>query len=149
MRFLQRPSVITLFVSAGAAAIMLPAFMSGPARAFQDGAKGAPVGQLCFTRNVDRWREAEDGSLLVERRLHEWFLVEFNGPCDLSYARLTLILTDRGAGRCLDAGDTIAFDDAGVERHCTIRRIYEWNEEAARKGGAEKPYDGGGKNREE
>lgn len=101
------------------------------------GVRGPEVSNVCFNRNINNWREMGRGQLLIERGVDDWFLVEMSGGCDAGLSRLTIAIEDRGGGGCLDAGDRITFSDGAITRQCTVRRIYEWDED-----GESEPYGG-------
>ena len=99
---------------------------------------GEETSRICFTSQINGFNANTSRSVVVELGVNEHYLLEIAGPCpDLDHA-LSLGFNERSGG-CLTRGDSIIpFDTAfgdntlGMQpRSCLIRRIYEWNPDAA------------------
>ena len=138
---MKRTSLLTLLPAAG---LLLAACAATPedtaeAEAWQSDARlGEKVDRICFTANVDNFREPTRQTVIVERGVNDEYLVETVGSCfDLDRAGSLAFDTLPGSG-CITRGDNIiAFDSAfGPDRtgvppqRCPIKAIYEWDEDA-------------------
>lgn len=129
------------------AAILLAACIAPVAALADDAAKpdprrGEEVGQICFARSIDGFRTVKgvDDAVLLERGVNDWYYVELIGMCSERQLRFaqSVAIVSRPSGGCVTSGDRLVFSDSAffsdrpIERnHCTIRRIYKWNEDAA------------------
>lgn len=131
-----------------AAIASLPASMIVHAAALADETakpdprRGEEVGQICFARSIDGFRTVKgvDDAVLLERSVNDWYYVELIGMCSERQLRFaqSVAIVSRPSGGCVTPGDRLVFSDSAffsdrpIERnHCTIRRIYKWNEDAA------------------
>lgn len=105
----------------------------------EDARLGEQVDRVCFASNIDSFRMATRGSVIVEEGVNDEYLIETVGNCyDLDRANSLSFDTFPGAS-CATKGDSIyAYDSVfGPDRtdippaRCPIRAIYEWNEDAA------------------
>lgn len=97
---------------------------------------GEEVNRICFQRNINNWRsvKGEDDVVLLERGVNNWYRVELNGGCDERLFRFATAIgiESRPGGSCVTRGDVIIVEDGpGFNRRCFIRKMYEWNEDAA------------------
>ena len=128
-----------------AAAAVLAACSSAPdgnddMANWQDDARlGEKVDRICFTDNIDNFRNATRNTVIVEEGVNDEYLIETAGSCyDLKNA-MSLSLDTFGSSSCVSRGDNIfAYDSAfGPDSsdippiRCPIGAIYEWNEGAA------------------
>lgn len=122
------------YVIATCATILMAAACSTPATdtasATPDPRQGKEVRQICFNQQIRNWREHDRKSIIVEKGVNEEFKLDLIGTCEPGDAFLRIGLVSRvGAGTCLSSGDRL-ITDAGFDGSCSIRRIYEWNEDA-------------------
>lgn len=97
---------------------------------------GKEVNSICFQRNINGWRavKGEDDVVLLERGVNNWYRVELNGGCDERLFRFAIAIgiESRPGGGCVSRGDVIIVEDGpGFDRRCVVRRMYEWDEDAA------------------
>jgi uncharacterized protein DUF6491 len=97
---------------------------------------GEEVTNLCFTRSINGFKRYDKDALILRRSVKDRYLVTFSGICSNLRSVQAVKLASRSS--CLSRGDTILVSDSafftdntgfGVER-CTIKRIYNWNEDA-------------------
>lgn len=91
--------------------------------------QGEEVSRICFSSQIRGWREHGDKAVIVEKGVREEFLIELIGTCRPDDAFLQIGLVSRSGFNCLTRGDTLLTDDS-LGGRCTIRRMYEWNEDA-------------------
>ncbi|NOX82644.1 MAG: hypothetical protein GXP06_06600 [Alphaproteobacteria bacterium] len=103
-----------------------------PAFALEKDRIGPEVKKICFSSTLDRWRavEGEDGVILVDRRVNDWYRVTVNAGCTESIIRRASYLrieTTPGSS-CLKYNDRItAVDSGGFEYQCHIKKINKWD----------------------
>lgn len=105
------------------------------AELLKDARVGEPVKEICFTRQIDRFRGNGRDSVVLTRAANDEYLVIIRG-CPLLDSALGISLSGRG---CLqDQGDLFVSDTIGpplsgvpqrVDR-CPVHAIYRWDEEA-------------------
>lgn len=91
--------------------------------------QGAEVNRICFRSQIRGWREHDRRSVIVEKGVREEFKLDLIGTCDPRDAFLSIGLVSTGGLSCLQRGDRLVTDDSFGGR-CSIRRIYEWDEDA-------------------
>lgn len=96
---------------------------------------GEEVDQICFGRNINGWRtvDKQDGVLLLERSVNNWYHVELSGACDYRVLRRAhaIGIDSRPAGGCVRRGDIIIVEDSpAFTRRCFIRSIRLWDDDA-------------------
>ncbi len=98
--------------------------------------KGEEVRSLCFARNIDRFSDATNNSVVVEEGRQTYLIETFQRCHDLRYAQSLAL---RSTSLCLSKGDDIlAFDStfgpdaqSGLQPiPCKVKAIYEWDEDA-------------------
>lgn len=99
-------------------------------------ALGEETNRICFTRSIDGFSATTRSTVIVEEGVNDFYLIEVFGGCqDLDWAQ-SLAFT-RTTGSCLTRGDRlVTFDsvlptksDVRFSNQCTIKRIYEWDED--------------------
>ena len=99
-------------------------------------ALGEETDRICFTRSIDGFSATTRSTVIVEEGVNDFYLIEVFGGCqDLDWAQ-SLAFT-RTTGSCLTRGDRlVTFDsvlptksDVRFSNQCTIKRIYEWDED--------------------
>ncbi len=96
---------------------------------------GEEVRSICFGRSINGWRavKGEDDVVLLQRGVSHWYRVELLGACDYRVLRsaIAIGIDSRPSGGCITRGDAIIVEDSpGFNRRCSIKRMYEWNEDA-------------------
>ncbi len=91
--------------------------------------QGEEVNRVCFNNQIRNWRENDRKSVIVEKGVRDEYKLDLIGTCDPRDAFLSIGLVSRGGMSCLTRGDTLVTDD-DFGGSCSIRRIYEWNEDA-------------------
>lgn len=127
-----------LALTAALAACQSPQALDGEPEAFMsyvdDPRLGEQVGRICFSRQISRFGETTEDTVIVEAGLNDYYLIKTLGPCtDLE--RANSMALDQFGASCLTKGDSIiAYDtvfgpDAtGLPpRACLIDEIYEWH----------------------
>lgn len=123
------------YILSGAAVLMAAACQSPAstdadmADAEPDPRQGEEVSQICFNGQIRNWRELDRKSVIVEKNHNTEYKLELIGTCDPTQAFTTVGLVTRGASSCLSRGDRLITDE-DFGGSCSIRRIYEWNEDA-------------------
>lgn len=103
---------------------------SDTAQTEPDPRQGAEVRQICFSSQINGWRENGRNSVIVEKRHNEEYMLELSGGCEPQDAFLSIGLKSRlGAGDCLRAGNSLV-TNSHFDGRCTITHIYEWHEDA-------------------
>lgn len=100
------------------------------ANAEPDVRQGEEVDRICFSSQIRNWRELDRKSVIVEKGVRDEYKLELIGTCDPSNAFMSIGLVSRGGMSCLSRGDRLVTDDS-FGGSCSIRRIYEWHEDAA------------------
>lgn len=118
-----------------AAAIFLAACSTAAqtevADAKPDPRQGKEVKQICFNQQIRNWRENDRRSIIVEKGVKEEYKLELVGTCQPNDAFLSIGLISRGGSSCLSEGDRLITDARYNDGPCSIRKIYEWNKDAA------------------
>lgn len=95
-----------------------------------DPRQGETVKKICFASAINGWREiaGQRHAVIVSKGVNEEYKLELFGICDVSQAISSLGVSTRGSS-CLTRGDDIIVKNTfyGSEK-CSIRHIYEWNE---------------------
>ncbi|MBI1365742.1 MAG: hypothetical protein GC153_07255 [Alphaproteobacteria bacterium] len=93
--------------------------------------QGASVGQVCFTRNIDGWRELGRNAILIRRGLKDWYKLDLVGSCDPRWAMSAIGIRTQPGGGCITRGDHIeTYTNTPIKGSCVITGIHEWNEDA-------------------
>lgn len=97
---------------------------------------GEEVNKICFSSSIRGWSavKGEDGVILLERAVNDWYRVEVNATCTAGrIQRADSIGLDSFTGSgCLERADTIILNDlVDPNRRCVIKRINKWNKDAA------------------
>lgn len=125
---------ISFIAAACAAAMFAAACSSAPAAetadAKPDVRQGAEVRNICFQSQIRSWRELDNRSVIVEVGSSKEYKLELIGGCQPRDAFTQIGLVSRGGGSCLSTGDKLVTDERYGPAACSIRRIYEWNEDA-------------------
>ena len=106
--------VLVAFGAAFGAALGVAPVLANPDAA--DDAVDEDVDRLCFARSINGFRavEGEDGVVLLETGVNNWYRVEIVGVgCnerDIDRAE-SVAIGSRPAGGCLTPGDTLIFSD--------------------------------------
>lgn len=95
---------------------------------------GKEVNRICFAQSINGWKEIkdEDGVVLLETGVNDWYRVELSGACPASLFRFAqwIGIDERPSGGCVTQGDAIVVKDTGdFTRRCYITRINEWNDD--------------------
>jgi len=105
--------------------------------AFKDDPRlGEQVDKICFSRNVDRFRDASRDTVILERGVSDEYLVSISGVCsNLRYAQSIGIDASQS---CVYRNDVLIVSDSaftldepgfGPDR-CFIDKIYRWDKDA-------------------
>ncbi|MAY55297.1 MAG: hypothetical protein CMQ46_11850 [Gammaproteobacteria bacterium] len=106
-------------------ALALSACGSSPQNeALRNGTAGEEVNSICFSRNIDSWREHSATSVILRANIDEYYLVDLVGACQPSEAFATISVESR-TGVCLSPGDRIGFDNDRAPA-CSISEIHRW-----------------------
>lgn len=89
--------------------------------------QGAEVDRICFTRQIDGWRNLGRNAILVEKGVNEWFKLDLTGPCEPDLAFERIALRTRPPGGCLSKGDAVATFTTPTYGVCYITRMYSWD----------------------
>lgn len=96
-----------------------------------DPRQGQEVKQICFNDQIRNWRANDNRSVIVEKGLKQEYKLELLGTCQPQDAFTSIGLISRvGGGLCLSMGDRLV-TDARYDGPCTIRRMYEWHQNAS------------------
>jgi hypothetical protein len=102
------------------------------AEAKPDPRQGEEVRQICFSSQIRNWKEHDRSSVIVEKGVRDEYKLDLIGTCRPDDAFMTIGLVTRGGGSCLSWGDTLVTDERYAGGPCSIRKIYKWNEDAAK-----------------
>ncbi len=126
---------IKYIVAASAAALFSAACTTPPAQmadAEPDPRQGEEVRNICFQSQIRNWRQLDNKSVIVEVGVHDEYKLELIGTCQPNDAFLQIGLVSRSGSSCLSTGDKLVTDARYNDGSCSIRRIYKWNEDAAK-----------------
>ncbi len=98
---------------------------------------GEQVDRICFASNIDNFQQTTDRTVILERSVNDYYLVETFTRCqDLRYAQLIAI---DNFGSCLTRGDAIIASDSAFSlnrrgdippQRCVVNAIYKWDPDA-------------------
>lgn len=98
---------------------------------------GKQVDRICFASSIDSFTQATDRTVVLERGVNDYYLVETFGNCrDLDWAQSIGI---DSATSCLTRGDALYASDSAFTlqrrgdippQRCPVKRIFEWNPDA-------------------
>lgn len=110
----------------------------GVAQFENDARLGEEVNRICFQSTIDNFSDATRDTVVLDAGVSRQYLVEVFGVCpDLKHAQ-SIGIASRTS--CLTSSDALLVSDSAFglndgtgigPRRCTIRSIYEWDEDAA------------------
>lgn len=110
----------------------------GVAQFEDDPRLGKEADRICFQSTIDNFSNPTRDTVILEAGVSRQYLVEVFGVCpDLKFAQSIAIAARTS---CLTSGDALLVSDSAFglndgsgigPRRCTIRSIYEWDEDAS------------------
>jgi len=93
--------------------------------------QGEAVDNICFTRDINGWRELGDSAVLVQKGVNDWYKLDLIGTCRPDQAFNAIAIRTRpSAGFCLSKGDTVTTYTTPMAEQCAISAIHKWDEKA-------------------
>ncbi len=130
----------TLIILSGL--LLMSCASSGPSKAdarrailLEDVRVGEQVEEICFSRQIDRFRENGRDSVVLTRGASDEFLLMIRG-CPLLSRAQSIRTGNRGCLRDMGnifVSDTVSAPLSGVPQRidtCPVHAIYRWNEDA-------------------
>ena len=115
----------------------------------EDPRLGEEVNRICFASNIDSFSRATDRTVILERGVNDYFLVETFGTC-LDLDRAQSIGIDSFSS-CLTRGDALYASDSAFTlqsrgeippQRCIVKSIHAWNPDAAEPAETDDTEDG-------
>jgi Family of unknown function (DUF6491) len=122
-------------IAACASAAFLAACTSPPIQTAEvkkpDVRQGKEVREICFQSQIRNWRANDTHSVIVEKDMHDEYMLDLIGTCHPEDAFTSIGLISRvGGGTCLSSGDRLVTDSRFDDGSCAIHHIYEWHKDA-------------------
>lgn len=111
----------------------------GAERFADDPRLGEEVSRMCFASSIDSFSSNTDDTVVLEMSPNKSFLVDVGRGC-LTLDSAQSIAVDSSSG-CVTRGDHLIVSDSAFglshssgigPSRCLIRKMYEWNEDAAK-----------------
>jgi len=91
--------------------------------------QGEEVARICFTSQLNGWKELGPRSVLLRQGVNDWYMLDLSGACEPEWAFNAIAIQSRPSGTsCISRGDMLRTLDRSSRGSCVINGIYAWNE---------------------